>query len=238
MKNNEFLTAEWRKLVLLNYVIDPSILRPFVPARTEIDLFEGRCYVSLVGFMFVNTRVRGWSIPFHRDFEEVNLRFYVRFYEGEELRRGVVFIKEIVPRRAISLVANAIYGENYETMQMEHSWILNDGTINVSYRWKKSGWNGIVVSANSTASAVIQGSEEDFITNHYWGYTRLSDRLTSEYEVTHPVWEVYPVQRFNADVNFRDVYGKRFEALRSTEPHSVFLAEGSAISVRNGRRFQ
>ena len=117
-----FLRAEWRKLALANYVIDPERLAPHVPAGTELDLWQGKCYLSLVGFMFVNTRLLGVKVPFHVNFEEVNLRFYVRRREGSEWRRGVVFIKEIVPKPALTWVANTIYREHYETLPMEHFW--------------------------------------------------------------------------------------------------------------------
>ena len=106
---------------MANYAVDPASLIPFLPLHTELDLREGTCYVSLVGFMFLNTKLKGISIPFHSDFEEVNLRFYVRFKDEGEWKRGTVFVKEIVPKPAIAFVANTIYGEKYETRAMRHS---------------------------------------------------------------------------------------------------------------------
>jgi uncharacterized protein YqjF (DUF2071 family) len=115
-----FLTAEWRWLAMLNYSVAPDVLEPFVPKGTVLDTFQGTAYVSMVGFLFLNTRVRGLSIPWHRDFEEVNLRFYVRRQAEEGWRRGVVFIKEIVPRLAIAAVARVFYNENYVALSMRH----------------------------------------------------------------------------------------------------------------------
>ena len=100
-----FLKAEWRKLILVNYEVDQKVLTPYLPAKTELDLHNGKCMVSLVGFKFVNTKMLGLKIPFHINFEEVNLRFYVKHKAGNDWKRGVVFIKEIVPKRAISIVA-------------------------------------------------------------------------------------------------------------------------------------
>jgi uncharacterized protein len=235
MALNNFLTAEWRKLILLNYIVDPEILRPYLPAHTQIDLFRNQCYVSLVGFMFLNTKVLGFSIPYHINFPEVNLRFYVKFEDPSGLRRGVVFIKEIVPRRAITFIANKLYGENYETMPMEHLWLTSTEILEVSYRWKKLGWNEISVVAKNAPHEISDGSQEDFITNHYWGYTRMSEFESSEYEVIHPVWKVYPIERYFCNVDFGTVYGKEFSFLKNTDPASVFLAEGSDISVKKGR---
>ena len=73
-----FLTAEWRYLVMLNYQIEPDLLRPFLPQGTELDSWQGQTFVSIVGFNFLNTRLLGLPIPGHINFEELNLRFYVR----------------------------------------------------------------------------------------------------------------------------------------------------------------
>jgi uncharacterized protein YqjF (DUF2071 family) len=97
-----FLTAEWRNLAMLNYEVDQSLLLPFVPSGTTLDQWEGKTYVSLVGFRFLKTRVLGLPVPFHTNFDEVNLRFYVRRRIAGDVRRGVVFIREIVPRWAIA----------------------------------------------------------------------------------------------------------------------------------------
>src|SRR5450432_2463378 len=101
-----FLKAEWNNLIMASYTIEPALLKPYLPRYTELDFYNGNTYVSLVGFMFNNTRIPGMKIPFHVNFEEVNLRFYVRYKDNGEWKRGVVFIKEIVPKLAISYVAN------------------------------------------------------------------------------------------------------------------------------------
>src|SRR5262249_61320330 len=120
MSSRPFLTAEWRMLAMLNYVVDPAMVADLVPRGTELDSFGGQTYISLVGFRFERTRVRGLWIPFHSDFDEVNLRFYVRRTAGGEVRRGVVFVREVVPRRAIAAVANAVYHEHYAALPMRH----------------------------------------------------------------------------------------------------------------------
>lgn len=230
-----FLQAEWRKLAMASYAVDQKILEPYLPYKTELDLWNGTCYVSLVGFMFLNTRVKGFKIPFHTNFEEVNLRFYVRFREGEEWKRGVVFLKEIVPRRALTWVANTLYGENYETMPMDHTWELKDGLLNVAYKWKKRDWNSLSVAADPKPHEMEAGSEAEFITEHYWGYTKLNDQNTSEYGVEHPRWQIYDTKNYSVDVQFGRVYGQAFEFLNREKARSVFLAEGSEIFVKEGR---
>lgn len=227
-----FLTAEWRKLAIANYAIDKNLLTPYLPAGTELDLWNGTCYVSLIGFLFKNVKLLGFSIPFHANFEEVNLRFYVKYNDNGIWKRGVVFIKEIVPKFALSVVANTIYNENYETMPMTHSWSETEDERAVEYRWRcKNEWQSFLVTANKGLSEIIAGSEAGFITEHYWGYARYNDTKTNEYEVRHPKWAQYKVRDFKITVDFGLVYGKTFEFLNQQQPVSVMLAEGSDISV-------
>lgn len=234
---NIFLQAQWKNLILANYEFDPSDLKKYLPHKTELDFFNNKCLVSLVGFKFCNTKVKGLKIPFHTDFEEVNLRFYVRFKsQNGEWKRGVVFIKEIVPKSAITLVANTLNNENYETMPMRHLWKSGD-KLEVSYEWKfQNAWNRLNVSAENRTSRFAEDSEEEFITEHYWGYTKINENKTAEYGVEHPRWNVYPVEAYDIQVNCQDIYGNEFACLSNQIPNSVFLAEGSEISVLKGSR--
>lgn len=231
-----FLKAEWRKLALANYTVDPAALQKYVPKGTELDLWNGTCYVSLVGFMFINVKLMGMPIPFHRNFEEVNLRFYVKRMENNEWKRGVVFIKELVPKKAITFVANSIYKEHYLTLPMSHSWKISDHLLNIAYSWQVAEQeNSFSVSAKNKPQELQPGSEEEFITEHYWGYTRISETRTTEYEVRHPRWQVYPVESYRINVDFEKTYGREFALLNKLTPRSVMLAEGSSISVENKR---
>jgi uncharacterized protein YqjF (DUF2071 family) len=233
-----FLQAEWRKLAIANYAVDAKILQPYLPRHTEIDMWNNLCYVSLVGFMFNDTRLKGFRIPFHLNFEEVNLRFYVRHNDAGTWKRGVVFIKEIVPKATLTFVANTVYKENYETMPMRHSWLCAKDSLTVEYQWKSSLWNSFKIAATRASELIVPGSEEEFITDHYWGYTRLDSARTSEYGVEHPRWEVYKTLDYTIDVNFADVYGQPFAFLSRERPRSVFLAEGSEIRVLSKRVLQ
>lgn len=231
-----FLTAEWRKLAMANYAVDKSLLAPYLPARTELDLWNGKCYVSLVGFMFLNTTVKGIRVPFHVNFEEVNLRFYVRCPYGDNWRRGVVFIREIVAKRAVSFIANTFFNENYTTMPMNFSSIAMPASLNVEYRWKGKHWNIFGVACDKKPALAKPGSEEEFITEHYWGYTKSGPNAAFEYEVVHPKWEIYPTRSHRIDVDFGEVYGEKFAFLSKEKPTSVFLVEGSEVLVKDGQK--
>ncbi|MEP6975566.1 MAG: DUF2071 domain-containing protein [Spartobacteria bacterium] len=174
-----FLTAEWRHLVMLNYAVDPALLERRVPPGLELDHFEAVAYVSVVGFLFLRTRVLGLPIPWHRNFEEVNLRFYVRHRAPEGWRRGVVFVREIVPRQAIAVLARGLYGEPYSAFPMSHR--IEEGAAQLScrYEWQRNGRREFVAASASGAPTPVEpGSLEEFITEHYWGYTARGGRCT------------------------------------------------------------
>lgn len=232
-----FLTAQWKNLIMANYVINPEYLKKYIPAGTELDLWNGNCYVSLVGFLFKDTKVLGFRIPRHTDFEEVNLRFYVNRFENGAWKRGVVFIQEIVPKRAITFVANSFYKENYRTLIMQHQNKLEAEVLKVSYSWQnKKKTNHISVNAYDFKSTLEEGSEAEFIMEHYFGYTKYNGHETYEYEVKHPKWKQYFIKNYEIQVDFEHTYGKNFAFLNNLKPTSVFLAEGSEINVENKRK--
>ncbi len=221
---------------MANYEVNPDILKKYLPYKTELDTWNGINYVSLVGFMFLETKVLGIKIPFHVNFEEVNLRFYVRYQEDGEWKRGVVFIKEIVPKPAIALVANSLYGEKYIALKMSNEISQTPDNLSVGYYWKyENQWNALKITAASATQAIEVGSEAEFITEHYWGYTKLKNEQTSQYQVEHPRWQVYPVQSYEVNCNFKTLYGDDFELLTYQKPLSVLMAQGSEIKVRKGR---
>jgi uncharacterized protein YqjF (DUF2071 family) len=226
-----FLTAEWRDLAVLNFEVDPALLRPFLPPSAQLDLWRGTALVSLVGFRFLDVRVLGAAIPFHRDFDEVNLRFYVRPIGGSPEGRGVVFIREFVPRRGVSLIANTIYGENYATAVMRHD--IRSGATHTSatYSWRWRGHENVfAVEARGEPTLPPGDSAEAFIFEHYWGYGR------STYRVDHPQWRTYPVTNSRCQVDGDDVYGAGFGEALARPPVSAMLAEGSAVTVYRRQR--
>ena len=234
-----FLTAEWRHLAMLNYEIEPQILQPFVPTGTELDTWSNKTFISVVGFRFLKTRVIGLPIPFHQNFEEVNLRFYVRHKAANEWRRGVVFIKEIVPRWAIATVARVVYNENYAAMPMRHSLTLEGESLknesSVEYGWRNEGrWNSLQVKISGGAQTLTTGSEAEFITEHYWGYAAQQDGGCMQYQVEHPPWRVWQASEAMLDCDVEKIYGAKFVESLTSKPSSAFVAEGSPIIVRRG----
>ncbi len=230
-----FLSAQWKKLILANYAVDSAILKPYLPAHTELDLWNDTCYVSVVGFLFDEVKIKGITIPGHTSFPEVNLRFYVKYKEDGSWKRGVVFIKELVPKTLIALVANTFYGEHYKALPMRHQWDFLDNEQRIEYEWKvKNHWNFIRVRAGIEPIDIKKDSEAEFITEHYWGYTKISDTKTGAYEVKHPCWKVYRMHNLNFSFSTKELFGEAFVPYLETKPTSIFLAEGSEIEVMHG----
>jgi len=245
-----FLTAEWRKLIMAQYAVDPAVLQPYLPGGLELDVYGGQSFVSLVGFLFDRVRLKGVPVPWHTRFEEVNLRFYVkRVLPDGAVRRGVVFISEIVPKPAITLTARALYGEAYRTAATRHLWRTSaQGELDMSYSWqlprprRSNKWQHVSVQADAAPVDIAAGSMEEFITEHYWGYTLHTGLIprrgaTGEYGVAHPRWQVYPVRSAQVSADFGALYGAAFAGLTERAPDHVLLAEGSRIAIRSGSHF-
>lgn len=234
-----FLTAHWRYLAMLNYRVPPDLLLPLVPKGTELDTWQGHAYVSVVGFLFEHTRVLGIPVPFHQTFEEVNLRFYVKREAKGETRRGVTFIRELVPRRSVAWLARFAYNEPYRAVPMRHAFGIMGPAwrpLSVEYAWKARGrWSGLRVAPTGNAHHVRPGSEEEFLSHHRWGYTR-APLGTIEYEVRHDPWPLWKVPVASLVGDLAPVYGERFAKALAGQPHCAYLAEGSAVTVHWPRR--
>lgn len=224
-----FLSAEWRNLLMLNYAVSPRLLEPFVPAGTQLDYHDGRALLSLVAFQFLRTRVLGVPVPFHVNFEEVNLRFYVRRPMGREARRAVVFIRELVPRPAVAAVARTLYNESYEAAPMKSQ--ITGHPPHVRYSWSTgNGWDSVEGQATGEAHLPEEGSRDAFVAEHHWGYTRQRDGGTVEYRVEHPRWMVWRAESVRVDADLERLYGRAIAA-ELKAPVSALVAEGSQVTV-------
>ena len=239
-----FLTAEWRYLLMVNYAVDPAVLAPLVPRGTALDLFEGEALVSMVGFRFLRTRLLGVPVPGHVDFDEVNLRFYVRHTTpAGEVRRGAVFVREIVPRVAIAATARLCYNEPYLALRMRSTAPRAPDAVpdRLAFEWRGGGrdprrWHRLETTVAGPAAPLAPGSEEEFIAEHYWGYTRQRDGGTVEYRVSHPRWQAWPARDARLDADVAGLYGPGFSEALAAAPHSAFVAEGSPVAIYFPRR--
>lgn len=237
-----FLKAIWENIVMANYALEPAILEPYLPRGVELDLYNGKAYVTLVGFMFKNTKLFNVPIPYLGTFEEINLRFYVLRKEGNEIKRGVVFINETIPYKLVAWMANKLYKEHYTTIPTKHSIKIYDDIKQIEYYWKiNKVWNSIKVNATIINEQMQNGSFEEYIFEHYFGYTKIDVDNTEEYTISHPSWKINIINDYTINCDFEVMYGKPFAHLSNTKPDSIFIAEGSSVSVdwkRNRLKFR
>jgi uncharacterized protein YqjF (DUF2071 family) len=236
-----FLTAQWRDLILLNYAIEPELLERYLPPGLEIDFWNERTYISLVAFRFQDTRLCGLAIPFHRNFPEVNLRFYVKRALPDGVRRGVVFLREVAPRRAVAYIARKFYGEKYLALPMR-STITRDERFaglasHARYEWRLGKQQfAIEAASNAMPRCPEPDSLDEYIIEHYWAYS--ADPCESinciEYEVEHPPWMIQTADLASFTGEAASLYGHELARVLARPPDSAFLADGSAVSVHRG----
>jgi uncharacterized protein YqjF (DUF2071 family) len=226
--NIPFLTAEWRDLIVATYEVDPNLLLPRLPRGTDLDLFEDKAYVSIVAFRFLKMKLFG-LIPAYpvRNFDEINLRFYIKCGE----KRAVAFVKEVVPSRLIATTARLLYNEPYEFAQTANSKTVSTETVSIRYAWGKGLAHSIGVDALRQPQPLRPATLEEFILEHYWGYTAQRDGSTIEYQVTHPRWRYHPVTDYKLSESVKQYYGSEFMDALQAAPASVIVAEGSEVSV-------
>jgi uncharacterized protein YqjF (DUF2071 family) len=225
---------------MLNYEVDRTLLEDYVPPGTVLDSFDGRTYVSLVAFQFRHTKLFGsLAIPFHADFDEVNLRFYVRRNDGNEDRRGVVFIAEIVPKWAIAKIARLAYGENYVCLPMKHRINMTGEVKMAEYEWRLNGaWCRLYAQTSVGPAHAAGGSLEQFITEHYWGYSAKRSGDAVEYYVSHVPWNVWTSSAAGFEGDASGLYGLELGKVLQRRPDSAFIAEGSPVTVFAGKRIR
>jgi uncharacterized protein YqjF (DUF2071 family) len=222
-----FLTAAWLNVLGVTYPADAALLAPHLPRGAEIDELEGSPRVSLVAFVFRGTRLSGVPIPLHVNFPEINLRFYVRL-RG---RRAVVFIREFVPRPAISIVAKLAYNEPYRTVRLRSERLERDGLLGVRHRFGAGLGNELEAWAEPVAAVPSEDSAAYWLTHHDAGVGRSRDGRARSYEVSHPVWALHTVRQLRVDVDFAALYGSQWAHLTGAEPSHVTLATGSRVSI-------
>ena len=233
------LTCEWRKLAFANYKVPAELVEKHLPAHTRLDYFNGNCLVSLVGFQFKNVEAAGIKVPFHTDFEEINLRFYVKRFDGAKWRKGTVFISEIADKPVLSTLANTLFRENYTTVPTRQEIEEDEESLKAAYFWQLNGeWQHISVKSNRLAGPVPDDSESKFIMDRPFGYGELNEKETNEYHVSHADWHTYTVEEYSIKVDFAKQFGAEWSMLSSATPHSVILAEGSTVSVEGTSKIE
>lgn len=230
MSRKVFLTARWENLIIISYKVKPEILEPYMPRGLEADTIDGNAFVSLVAFSFLETKVKGIKIPFHVNFPEINIRFYVKNNE----KRGVVFIREFVPKSLIAYFANLLYNENYKSISMKN-YSEKNGKVFLNHTIRLNGKEyQINIEAENKPYFPPVNSTEHFFKEHEWGFGIARKGEPMIYRVEHPFWEIYPVIKYENNFDFGEIYSRKWEFLNKENPYNITLARGSAVKVYDG----
>lgn len=225
------LTCEWKNLVFVNYTVPAELMQKYLPNYVKPDFYNGQCFISLVGFQFKNVEVANLKVPFHDNFEEINLRFYVKRFDGAKWRKGTVFISEIAGKAALNALANAIFHENYQTLPTKQEITEDQDSLKARYSWLfNDEWQHVEARSGVVATPYEENSEAEFILDRPWGYGKHNEEETNEYKISHPHWPVFEVEEYSVKVDFSLLFGPEFNILSSATPHSVMLAEGSSVT--------
>jgi uncharacterized protein len=223
--------AEWRQLLMLSFEIDPDFLNPWVPAGLELSYWKQKTFITLVGLLNRNVRFFGLPIPFHRKFEQVNLRFYIRRKMKDEERLGVMFIKQVVPRKIVAAGARYVYREQVVSLPMKHEFEFSARRreeFSASYSWHFNGrWNELSAKTKGISHEPKKHSLEKFIAERYWGYSGMASNEVLEYQVEHPIWSIREVGDIVVEGSLSEFYGKTIGRKLKSKPDCAFLADGS-----------
>jgi uncharacterized protein YqjF (DUF2071 family) len=219
-------------MVMLTFPVDPLTLIDHVPPGTVLDSWHGQTFVSLVGFQFLDTKGLGAPVLFHQDFEEVNLRFYVRRVTDDETRPGVVFICEVVPRPVVGNMARLLYREPYVVVPMRSKVSPpTDPAPEAEYQWQiRDRWYTLGARADGTGAEAAPGSLEEYLTERHWGYNGEVGKDTLEYQVDHPRWRLWHARDVRFDVNVEGLCDAEL-AHQLRRPVSALVADGSSVTI-------
>lgn len=225
-----FLTAYWHNLINITYAISPTLLTSYLPKGVTLATKDGKAFVSLVAFSFEETKVKGIKIPFHVNFPEINLRFYVN-YKGKV---AVCFINEFVPKQCIALVANKLYNEPYIAYPMKVSTEVNEKQqeLTISHQITKRKQVHRLKAIVSTQSYTPESNTiAHYFKEHDLGLGIDKKGRTLYYRVEHPIWAIYPIKEYIVQMDFEQLYGKPWGILNTLEPLHILVAKGSKIAV-------
>ena len=224
------LSMEPTDLLMLNYAAAPEVLQPFVPAGTELDLLEGSAFVSVVAFRGVN--LRAYRLPLKREVRQINVRFYVRREEAGALRRGAVFLKELVSSRRVARGGRVGYGEPFEYAPIIASAEEAGEARIIRYDWgRREQACSVAAARTAPPRAAVAGTPESFFTERHWGYNRTSRGRTREYRVEHPPWLVSPARVVAAPADPGGYKVPVLSEVLMAAPHSAYVVKATYMSV-------
>ena len=226
------ISSEFRKVALLNYIIPQEVIEKYLPKHTKPDLYNGNCFISLVGFQVKKLKLNDVKVPLIKDFDEIDLQIYVKHFNGASWEKGVVVISRIFDQPGLAPLTNTIFQTNYISHPSKSEVKEDQHGLEVKYSWQFDGKEqSFSVKSNNLAAPYDKGTEAAFILDRSLGFIRVTEEETLKYPVTHASWHLYTVEEYAVDVDFSRQYDPALNLLNSRIPHSVILTEGSTVEI-------
>src|SRR5215470_10678906 len=181
------MAQNWHDLLFAHWAIAPELIRKLVPAKLELDTFQGRAWIGVVPFTMSGVRLRGTpALPWLSTFPELNVRTYVK--AGG--RPGVWFFSLDAANTLAVKLARAWFHLPYFHAEMRAE--VENGEVR--YRSKrKGGGHAEFVGAYAAKGASFQaspGTIEHFLTERYCLYAQRPDGELLRGEIHHPPWQL------------------------------------------------
>lgn len=227
----------WRNVVHVNYQIAPEVLHPYLPPRTEILLFQNKCFITLTALVYDQVKFKGLNIPLHREIPEVNLRFYVSAADGSKSKNGVVLLKRIIAKPLLAFAGQLLFQEQYAVMPISYFVRKQSTERLVKYFWKNNPpygeWHSLSVKTSHSSIAFNEDDQVAFLTKPTLRFSGGRSMRTRVSEIEYKVTNVFEVDDYQLDVKFSVLFGGKFQFLSRQKPESVYLLEDSEVTVRS-----
>lgn len=204
---------EWNDAVFLHWEVDLNALQALVPADLEIDLFEGKPWVSMVAFTMQKIRPRYLpSFSPISDFHEINIRTYVK----QDNKSGVYFLSIEGGTRISCEIARALSELPYRYSKISRSANLYHSE-NEGYRDKMEIRYEVGESIKEKSNLVLWLTER---------YALFQDTESSinEFEIHHLEWPIYEIDIIELDIDY-----PRFHKFMQRKPDRIHYSTGVKV---------
>jgi len=217
------LTQTWNDLLFAHWPVAADRLRDLVPARFDLDLFDGQAWVGVVPFQMTNVTPRLVpALPWISAFPELNVRTYVRVGD----KPGVYFFSLDAGNPLAVGAARTLLNLPYFTAEMR---VDTDGR-RVDYASRRRSPPSAEFRASyrphGYAEPPAEGTLEYFLTERYCLYATDHQRRAYRLEIHHPPWQL---ETANADIAINTMADAAGIALPAAPPLLHFSRRQDAV---------
>jgi uncharacterized protein YqjF (DUF2071 family) len=183
------MAQKWQDLLFAHWTVAPAAMRSLVPARLELDTFQGQAWIGIVPFTMSGVRLRGTlPLPWLSTFPELNVRTYVT--AGG--KPGVWFFSLDAANVVAVEIARRWFKLPYFHARM-NSRATSQGIEYFSQRDDRRGGNETLQTRYSAAGpcfAAVPGTLEYFLIERYCLYAQRRGGELLRGEIHHAPWKL------------------------------------------------